>query len=231
MHRAWMYRFGRFSTGYIGAANFFNVTYRHGPRPQPYTDGSVQKVLAQPGAPRHHKVAVIAEATSHLEATEVDMQPVEHHFNSLMSRSLFEPAAVKTTPRAEVEFEDFEAFEHVLTKMFVSLRNPWRSIMPCVWTCWLQGRGERADELERSSIAHGAGNLLPKIEASPKINFDPDRVPTELTMDEWYVIANAFQRWPFRPKVRPASCSCAQVARSQFALTLSLRTVPVQHFR
>ncbi|GAA6060515.1 hypothetical protein JCM10212_005596 [Sporobolomyces blumeae] len=143
------------------------------------SEGYWKKIFAQPGEMAHHKLAVLLPVLAEMSYVNImsDFRPADSHFH----RPRGDPAhikAVKVVPRATSLVRNFEALEYCARHMFVGKAMPWPKAV--------------------AAIVPGSANLVPLLEKQGMT--DMRKKVTQLTLDDWIKIADAFEEWPFRPE-------------------------------
>ncbi|EKM54306.1 uncharacterized protein PHACADRAFT_96901 [Phanerochaete carnosa HHB-10118-sp] len=166
------------------------------------------------------KVSVIAEATADLQTAvrSATLQPYDNHFHPVRSpdsqskkpdsRRIGHPlAAVNVVPHAEQVIAQglLEKWDYILRRLFVLKSTPLKKAI--------------------GSLALGAESLLkPLTDPSlpPEQRVDVNEPIRNLTINDWTLIARAFDNWPFAPEVRPSSrIRCTSLTNSLQSLVIT----------
>lgn len=129
----WLWQKGRFRMGFLGPDAWWKVSLRlvghacpawHAANTRPST---AQKLSQPPGTPTHHKLAVQTPALGTIEPVSLlrPFAPADAHFH----RPRGDPAhfsAVVVTPHADNGIDNFDAFEYIITRMFISKGQTWK---------------------------------------------------------------------------------------------------------
>lgn len=89
-----------------------------------------QKLSQPPGTATHHKLAVQTAALCDIESTKLmtPFAPADAHYHRPRGDpALFSPVIV--TPHAHHGIHNFDAFEYVVTRMFVSKGISWKKAL------------------------------------------------------------------------------------------------------
>lgn len=225
----WYFQKGRMQMGFLGPEALWQVRrvdpfLTRGPR-IPGTDCGLspsrveQKILAKPGDNEYHKLAVLLNSLAIIERSPMPvggLEPATMHFHRPRGdTAIVRP--IKVTPRAQPLVKNYDALEYVTRHMFVAKATAWHKAFSYV------SRPPRAASpaaalfpslitdaalpllavfSDRRAISPGAGNLVPKLVEQGVGQSMLDKPVSHLTMDEWVLLANAFDSWPFRPQVR-----------------------------
>ncbi|GJN89254.1 hypothetical protein Rhopal_002233-T1 [Rhodotorula paludigena] len=157
----WYFQKGRMQMGFLGSETLW------------------KKILAKPGDPEFHKLAVLINSLAIVERcdTLLGFAPPTMHFHRPRG-DMASYSAIKVTPREKPLVKNYDALEYVTRHMFVGKATPWEKAF--------------------TSIAPGAGNLLPNIREQGLD--DPKKTVSQLTMKDWIILADTFNEWPFRPQ-------------------------------
>ncbi|GAA5977643.1 hypothetical protein JCM11641_006887 [Rhodosporidiobolus odoratus] len=136
------------------------------------------KIFASPGEAAHHKLSVLIPAVAHLSRVQTlgGLRPPELNFHKPRGDpGLF--GAVKAVPRVTPLVKNYDALEFVARNMFVTKANTWPKAL--------------------ASAAPGAVNLVDKAVAAGLT--DLKKTVNQLSLEEWVILADIFEDWPFRP--------------------------------
>ncbi|GAA6002351.1 hypothetical protein JCM10207_001077 [Rhodosporidiobolus poonsookiae] len=142
-------------------------------------DSFWKKLFAPPGDPSHHKLSVLVPTLADVQRIQTlsDFRPAEQHFHKPRGDpALF--GAVKVTPHEKPRVKNYDALEFITRNMFVGKATPWPRAL--------------------ASVCPGATNLVEKAVAAGVT--DTKKTVTQLTLDEWIILADVFEAWPFRPQ-------------------------------
>ncbi|GAA5946009.1 hypothetical protein JCM10213_005447 [Rhodosporidiobolus nylandii] len=136
------------------------------------------KVNAAPGEPAHHKLSVLIPSLGTVSrvGTMSNFRPPSAFFHKPRGDpGMF--AAVKVVPHAKPLVQNYEALEYITRNMFVTKAVPWHKAL--------------------TSVCPGASNLIPKaMEAGIT---DTKKTVSQLSLNEWVILADIFEDWAFRP--------------------------------
>ncbi|GAA6042294.1 hypothetical protein JCM8097_000621 [Rhodosporidiobolus ruineniae] len=142
-------------------------------------DTFLQKVLAKPGDPGFHKLSILLPTLASIQrvATMGGFKPPENNFHKPRGDPGFF-GAVKVTPLEKPLVQNFDALEFVARNMFVTRAVLWHKAL--------------------SAVAPGALNLVDQ--CVQRGLTDMKKTVQQLTLEEWIIIADVFEDWPFRPQ-------------------------------
>ncbi|KAM0748365.1 S-adenosyl-L-methionine-dependent methyltransferase [Meredithblackwellia eburnea MCA 4105] len=136
------------------------------------------KLTAPPGSTKHAKLAVFLPMLMQAERYDGyhDFEPLDEYFHRPKGKSV-KLSAIKLTPNVRVPVKNFESLEYCTRNMFISKAQPWRKAV--------------------AALSPGAENLIPAMEKAGITKGDVK--VRDLTLEDWTIIANIFDDWPFRP--------------------------------